>query len=355
MNLAVNFVRLKNTFPSMVMISTSEWRSLDDEVLLDYRVSDLGLRMEGWVADCVQQLYNELKAKGVVLMPRCHIGDEWFCPEGCAAIFIPFYLFDDRLRKLEKKMLLEVEGGTRQECMKLLRHEAGHAYSYAYKLQRRKKWQEHFGLASQPYPEIYRPRHYSKSYVIHLDDWYAQMHPDEDWAETFAVWLTPRSNWRNEYAGWPALRKLEYVDELMSLIAGKDPGELEPCRPSVESSLRIKLRTYYRRKQKAFAESFPDYFDDDLKTLFKIRSSKNEACAGVFIKRHRKHVVSAVNQWAREPKYRVNELLEDFIERTNDLGLVATKDHIELLSSLVSYITTLVMNQRFTGRSKHSL
>ena len=26
---------------------------------------------------------------------------------------------------------------------------------------------------------------------MHLDPWYAQSHPDEDFAETFAVWLTP--------------------------------------------------------------------------------------------------------------------------------------------------------------------
>ena len=352
--LALNFDRLKTFLPPMVMISQSEWQSLDDEALLELRVSELGLKMEGRVAGCVDQLYAELRGKGLSLMPRCHIGDEWFCPEGCAAIFIPFYLFDDRLRKLERKMLMEIEGGTRDECMKLLRHEAGHAYSYAYKVQRRKKWQKHFGLASQAYPETYRPRRYSKSFVLHLDDWYAQMHPDEDWAETFAVWLTPKSNWQNEYAGWPALRKLEYVDELMGALVGKKPKGLEHYRPSVESSLRIKLRTYYRRKQKTFAESFPDYYDDDLHQLFKSYPSRNESSAGSFIMQNRKQVVNAVSQWTREPKYRVNELLEEFIERTEELSLVSSRDHSELLSGLVSYTTSLVMNQRFTGRYKHS-
>ena len=220
----------------MVMTAQPNWRSLDDEALLERRISGLGLRIEGMVADCIGQLYRELEAKGLALMPPCHIGDEWFCPEGCAAIFIPFYLFDDRLRKLERKMVLEVEGGTRDECMKLLRHEAGHAYSYAYKLQRKKKWQQHFGLASQEYPETYRPRGYSRSYVVHLDGGYAQMHPDEDWAETFAVWLAPGNRWRRKYAGWPALRKLEYVEELMESIAGKEPVRHPepPKKPSVE-------------------------------------------------------------------------------------------------------------------------
>jgi len=338
----------------MVMISQLEWQSLSDEDLLDIRVSELGLKMEGKVAACIKQLYADLKGKGLSLMPRCHIGDEWFCPEGCAAIFIPFYLFDDRLRKLERKMLMEVEGGTREECMKLLRHEAGHAYSYAYKLQRRKKWQKHFGLASRDYPETYRPRRYSKSFVIHLDDWYAQMHPDEDWAETFAVWLTPKSDWRNEYAGWPALRKLEYVDELMGSLAGKEPAELESYCHSKEGSLRIKLKTYFRRKQKAFAESFPDFYDEDLKTLFRSDFSDGGTPVGVFILRNRKQVINAVNQWTREPKYRINELLEDFAGRADELNLLSSRDNSELLAGLVSYTTSLIMNQRLTGHYKHS-
>lgn len=337
----------------MVMASQPDWRALDDEALLDLKISELHLRMGGRVAECVKQLYRELSAKNLVLEPRCHIGDEWFCPEGCAAIFIPFYLFDQRLCQLERRQVLEVEGGTRGECMKLLRHEAGHAYSYAYRLQRRKKWREHFGLASQHYPETYRPRQYSKSYVMHLDDWYAQMHPDEDWAETFAVWLTPGSDWREEYADWPALRKLEYVDELMQSLAGKPPVHLEPYRPATESSLRIKLRTYYRRKQKAFAESFPDFYDDDLRKLFGGTTANGVQAAG-FLRSHRRQVVQAVSQWTREPKYRVNELLEDFIERAESIGLGVEGNDSELLSGLVSYTTSLVMNHRFTGRFKHA-
>ncbi len=338
----------------MVMSSQPDWRRLDDEALLDCRISDLGLRINGRVAECIEQLYSELRAKGLVLMPKCHIGDEWFCPEGCAAIFIPFYLFEERLRRLERKLVMDVEGGTRAECMKLLRHEAGHAYSYAYRLQRRKKWREHFGLASQKYPDTYRPRQYSKSYVVHLDDWYAQMHPDEDWAETFAVWLTPRSNWRAEYADWPALRKLEYVDELMTSLAGREPGTLEPYRPSVESSLRLKLRTYYRRKQKAFAESFPDFYDDDLRKLFGARRRRSGDGAAQFLQQHRREVVNAVNRWTKEPKYRIHELLADLEERAEALRLPAATSHSELLSEVVSYTTSLVMNHRFTGRFKHA-
>ncbi len=346
---------LERRLSPMVMTAQPDWRTLDDEALLDWRISDLRLRMGGLVATCVAQLYKELKEKNLLLLPPCHIGDEWFCPEGCAAIFIPFYLFDDRLRRLELKQILEVEGGTREECMKLLRHEAGHAYSYAYRLQRKKKWQQHFGLASQEYPETYRPRRYSKSYVIHLDDWYAQMHPDEDWAETFAVWLAPGGDWRKQYGGWPALRKLEYVDELMCALAGREPMGLVPYRASLESSLRIKLKTYYRRKQKAYAESFTDLFDVDLQQLFPKSASRNGCItAEKFLRQKRRNIVGVVCKWTREPKYRVNEILGDLIERSKELGLAADAADSELPSHLISYITSLVMNHRFTGRYKHT-
>ena len=121
-------------------------------------------------------------------------------------------------------MMLEVEGGTPEWFMKLIRHEAAHAYSYAYQLPKKKKWQRTFGLTSrEETPAFYRPRPYSRSYVVHLDDWYAQSHPDEDFAETFAVWLTPGSGLAGAIPGWKALEKLEYVDELMRSLAGKPP------------------------------------------------------------------------------------------------------------------------------------
>ena len=136
-------------------------------------------------------------------------------------IAIPFYLAHPRLRRLELTQVLEIEGGTREWCMMILRHEAGHAIENAYRLRQRPKRQALFGKSSEPYPDSYAPKPYSRSFVVHLDSWYAQSHPDEDFAETFAVWLTPGSNWRERYAGWPALRKLEYVDELMRGIAGQ--------------------------------------------------------------------------------------------------------------------------------------
>ena len=56
-----------------------------------------------------------------------------------------------------------------------------------------------------------------------LEGWYAQSHPVEDFAETFAVWLAPRSNWRAQYENWPALRKVEYIDRTMRRLKNRKP------------------------------------------------------------------------------------------------------------------------------------
>src|SRR4051812_32471621 len=206
-------------------MEAGDWVNLSDEELLEKKIVHLRLKLEGGELEpLVRQLYDELSQKGLAFHPPCHVGDEWFVPVGIPAIFIPFFLTHDRLRKLERKMMLEVEGETPGWFMKLIRHEAAHALFYAYQLQKKTRWRRMFGPTStEETPQFYRPRPYSHSYVVHLDDWYAQSHPDEDFAETFAVWLTPGLDWRQRYHGWKALHKLEYVDELMKSLAGKPP------------------------------------------------------------------------------------------------------------------------------------
>ena len=226
-------------------MEAADWASLSDQELLERRISTLGLRLEGTALEpLIQQLYDELSAKGLVFHPPCHVGDEWFVPIGIPAIFVPFFLVHDRLRALERTMMLEVEGETPEWFMKLMRHEAGHAYMYAYQLDAtRKNGRQCFGQTSrEETPDTYRPRPFSRSYVMHLEDWYAQSHPDEDFAETFAVWLTPGLDWRKRYAGWLALQKLEYVDELMRSLAGRPP-------PAYARVSRRRLRLSQRQAQ----------------------------------------------------------------------------------------------------------
>ena len=228
------------------------WEKLSDEQLLERRLSSLRVGVEGtWLEDCLATLHEELEERGIRLRPHAWISSEWFSPANVPGIAIPFYLAHPRLMKLEKKMMLDVEGGTWSECMAILRHEAGHAVQHAYQLQRRRRWQQLFGPSSKRYPRYYRPNPASRRYVQHLRLWYAQSHPDEDFAETFAVWLRPRSNWRTRYAGWPALKKLEYVDELMGEIAGKRPPKSRrgsASIPCMSSARRLASTTRRNRR-----------------------------------------------------------------------------------------------------------
>lgn len=335
-------------------MSESDWTLLSDQDLLEKKISKLGLKIEGsGLERFIAQLYAELDQKGLAFHPPCYLGDEWFCPVGVPAIYMPFYLAHKRLRRLEQKIILEVEGGTAKWCMKLMRHEAAHAYSFAYRLYKRKKWQEHFGLASTEESDFYRPRPYSHSYVIHLDGWYAQSHPDEDFAETFAVWLTPGLNWRRKYRGWKALKKLEYVDSLMQTIAGKPPVHQPVFKPTEYDCLNLKLKTFYTRKRKLYEENYPDFYDKDLRKLFDApEESQGTDKASRYLRSHSRQIMNAVSEWTRERKYRINKLLEDLTRRSDQLNLNVRHQDPALNLRVASYITTLVVNSFFTGKFK---
>ncbi len=236
--------------PESARDSTPRWTRLPDEKLLDLRFCDLDLKIEGtWLEEMIAKLYDELSHRGLEFRPHCWLSSEWFSPDGVPGIAIPFYLAHPRLMKLEQAQILEVEGGTREWCMKILRHEAAHALDTAYHIRRKRRWQRVFGLSSRPYPDSYHPKPFSRSFVLHLDWWYAQSHPLEDFAETFAVWLRPRSRWRREYAAWPARAKLEFVDELMRELKGKLPVVRSREKVDAVARLRRTLRRHYDEKR----------------------------------------------------------------------------------------------------------
>lgn len=340
----------------MEQLSQPAWVSLSDEELLEKKISSLGLKLEGTeLQPLIQQLYDELTAKGLAFYPPCHVGDEWFVPVGIPAIFVPFFLVHERLRKLERKMILEVEGETPDWFMRLMRHEAAHAYSYAYQLYKKKKWQQTFGLASTEETGFYRPRPYSRSYVVHLDDWYAQSHPDEDFAETFAVWLTPGLDWKARYKGWKALQKLEYLDDLMRSLAGKTPVHQPHYRPADHDCLNVKLKTHYARKRKLYEDTYPDFYDNDLRQLFAAGpDAAGRVKASLLLRQRRRQLMDSVCQWTNEKKYRVHKLLSRLIERCDQLDLYVKPDDPQLNLQVSAYITTLVMNYLFTGKFKRT-
>ncbi|MFN8600630.1 MAG: putative zinc-binding metallopeptidase [Candidatus Binatia bacterium] len=313
----------------------SGWERWSDEQILDLRLADLAgtLRIDGtWLDGRIEQLYRELERCGIVFEPHFWLSDDWFTPEGVPGVAIPFYLAHPRLMRIEETQMLEVEGGTPEWCMRILRHETGHAIDNAFRLRRLRRRQQLFGKSTLPYPESYAPRPYSRNFVLHLENWYAQSHPDEDFAETFAVWMTPRSGWRRTYAGWPALKKLEYVDELMWDLAGKTPPitnrrEIEPL-----SKLRKTLRQHYAEKRKRYGAALPDFADRDLKRLFSESPVfRDRPSAATFLRRVRSQVSRRVARTTGAYQYAVDQVLEDIINRCRGLGLRLTAPEDETM------------------------
>lgn len=331
---------------------------LDEETLLCQKVCDLDIKIKGTDIElCIQQLYNELSQKEIHFQPECYLSDEWFSPENVPAIAIPFFLAHPKLRKLEQKFMLEVEGETHDEFMQLLRHEAGHAIEHAFRFRKTPKYRKIFNSVSKNYaPDTYRPRPYSRSFVHHLPNWYAQAHPDEDFAETFAVWLTPDSNWQNKYRKWKALQKLQYVDQVMKKIRNCLPKRSSGEKTYRLSELRMTLQTYYKRKRKQYAEDYPDFYDADLKQMFSMEpQSKTNEPAHRFLRRNRKDIIAAVAHATAEKKYTVSMLVKKLIERSQTLRLRVSKNSELAYLDIGAYLATLVTNNRFTGKFKRSI
>ncbi|HXR85814.1 MAG TPA: putative zinc-binding metallopeptidase [Stellaceae bacterium] len=245
-------------------------------------------------------------------------------------------------------MMLDVEGGTWSACMAILRHEAGHAVQHAFQLHRRRRWQQLFGPSSKHYPLYYRPNPASRRYVQHLRRWYAQSHPDEDFAETFAVWLRPRSDWRTRYAGWPALKKLEYIDELMREIAGKRPPAVTRERIDPLSELRQTLGEHYEKMQAFYAFKPPKTYDRDLLHLFSADPRHRRAQpAAVFIRRHRAQVRQMVARWTGENQLTLDAVLDDMILRCRELELRAPGSERKLVINFAILLTAKTMHALF--------
>lgn len=331
-----------------------DWETVSDEALLGMRICDLPLTIDEFLRERIETVYGELDAKGIVFRPECYLGDEWFSPDGDPVVSIPYYLAHRRLVRLEKSWALEAEGETREWFLQLLRHEFGHALSHAYLLYKTKGYDQVFGPSSKEYPDSYRPRPYSRRYVVHLENWYAQSHPDEDFAETFAVWLTPSIDWRKEYAGWGALEKLEFVDKMMAGIRGKPPLKRRGPKFRRLSTIRMTVAQSHKIKRRALESDFPEYFDRDLFTIFGAQGTGVERAAK-FLRRHRMMLVRTVSQWTGEKRYTIDDLVTRFAQRCVDLKLMVSRSEAETLSRVTACLTTMAANYFLTGKFKRHL
>ena len=333
------------------------WAKWDDEEILDLRFRDLGLRLEGtWLEDIIELLERELERRSIRFRPHFWLSREWFSPGGIPGVAIPFYLAHPRLMRLERAHMFEVEGGSREECLKILRHETGHALQHAYQLHRLRSWQKVFGPSSRRYPKFYRPNPASRRYVQHLRMYYAQSHPVEDFAETFAVWLQPRATWRRRYAGWPALEKLEYVADLIDDIGEETPVVRSRRRFEPLRELSMTLREHYAEKRELYVRTYPDIYDRDLRELFSDDGRHNGAeLASTFLRRNRSEIRHLVARWTGEYEFTLEQVLDDMIGRCRELKLRAVGAERRLLIEFAILLTVKTMAFHYTRRTWFAL
>ena len=329
-----------------VIESFADWES-ERETLMGRKISELGLSIDGTrVERMVAQLYEELEQKGLRFKPPVYLSDQWGCPDGTPLIGVPFYLADPRLERIEDDFAEGVESD--QESMRFMRHEAGHAFNYAYRFYDRPEWRQIFGPMSRPYRERYKADPFSHDYVRHILGWYAQKHPDEDFAESFAVWLTPDLDWRNAYKGWGALKKLEYVDALMREVRDESPEIISPTDDDLPvTSMRYSIADHYRSLSDSIPISDSTIFDGDLRNIF---STQNEAPNGQradeFLQSHRREIVGRIAYWTGESPSAVRHLVDMLRGRAAALDLRVRGLEASTLIELTAFGTAVMMNYR---------
>ncbi|HVY30289.1 MAG TPA: putative zinc-binding metallopeptidase [Polyangiaceae bacterium] len=326
---------------------------MSDAELLEVRLCDLKLSIAGTELEArTQKLHRELAARGLQFRPHVWLSTEWFSPDGIPGFAIPFYLAHPRLKELEQRQMHEVEGGSPRSCMQLMRHESAHALDNAYVLHTREDWREAFGSFTSDYVTHYQPKPYSKRFVRHLELWYAQSHPAEDFAETFAVWLDPSSRWRSRYRGWAALHKLHYLDQLMSEIEGKKPARRSRDRIEPISELKQTLGDHYRQKRARYRLALRETYDRDLKRLFaEPGGGRRERNAASFLRKERAEIRKLVSRWTGEYQYAVDRVLGEIIQRTEELGLVVGSGAAHVKRDAMLLVATQTL--KYLNRGHH--
>ncbi len=332
------------------------WADFDDERLLAMRLRDLRLRVtDSLVEPEIQALYANLERRGIGFRPHVWLSEEWFSPDGVPGIAIPFFVTHPRLRQLERRMMGDVDGGDRFWRLRLLRHEAGHALDTAYGLRRRADWRRVFGPASTRYPGTYTPRPSSRRHVLHVGHWYAQSHPTEDFAETFAVWLQPKARWRREYAGWPALAKLEFVDALMDEIASVPPRVRDRSVIEPLSQSDLTLGQHYRRKQARY-DRIERRYDAWLHRVFAARSLRPRGVPAVrFIHEIEQQVRRLLARRDRLHSYLVDYAIATIARRAQELDLVLRGSRRDSKRRVVRLHERVVLDVLRRNREKYTL
>jgi hypothetical protein len=330
------------------------WHTVRYE-LLNTRICDLGIRVEKSPFEpFVTQLYRELEVKRLKFHPSVYLSDSWGCPDQVPVIGVPFYLADERLARIEEEQTGDVEDP--QTIMMLLRHETAHAFNYAYRLWEDSEWVEAFGPFTKPYRDTFHPQPRSRNFVRHISasqygPTYAQKHSDEDFAETFAVWLTPGSNWRRTYQKWPAMKKLKYVDRTMRRVGALAPVRTEGELYNPVGKLTMLLAEHYGEHPERFRAAARGYVDDRLREVFSAPKRGDTMPLGTLLKTHRRVLTSRMVRLAGLGSEDAAEILRKLEERADALKLrVPSAGRESALVDLASVAIALAMDFAYTGQ-----
>jgi putative zinc-binding metallo-peptidase len=305
------------------------------------------------LAPVIDEFRAELRARGLTkITPTFYLSTEWGVSFGTVAVGIPFYLARPELTELHDEEVGHIEGFNHADILRYLRHEMGHVLNYAYKLYDDESWVKVFGSITQPYREDYRPQPFSRRFVRHLPGWYAQKHPDEDWAETFAVWMTPTADWRADYAQWPsALAKLELCDRLVATFAVREPLVTSTEREDDVAALDYSLREFYKSLP-AEPEPGAAGLDGDLRAIFDDLIEYGEGVAaqetrpaGELIRRLERQLMADVFRWTGHFPEKTRSLMRDLAKRADALRQVYPRAaEAQAIVGVTTLVTSLAMN-----------
>ena len=319
---------------------------------------DLGLKIEGTPLEpVIAEFRRELDAAGIrKVKPHFYLATDWVVHDDTIAIGIPFYLARADLTALHAEQDGHVEGAGRADLLRYLRHEMGHVINYAYRLYDREDWVQRFGSMTQPYRDEYRPEPFSRRFVVHLPGWYAQKHPDEDWAETFAVWLTPGLDWRAAYAQWPeALKKLEYCDGMMREVRDREPVTTALDLDWDVGNLDYSVGEHYAEWTAGEKDEPPPGLDGALRAIFDRLNEGDgkpdgQRPAADLIRSWERPLMADVYRWTGHFPERTRRLLRHLADRAAALKHAYPADRErEALLALATLVTALAMNHVHRG------
>jgi Putative zinc-binding metallo-peptidase len=314
------------------------------------RLRDLGLTILGTPLEAIlQEFQRELSACGVTkVRPHFYLSTEWGVPFDTISIAIPFYLVRLDLTDFHAERGGLVEGGGPSDILRYLRHEMGHVVNYAYRLYESPEWIGQFGDINLPYEEEYRPKPFSPQYVDHLPGWYAQKHPDEDWAETFAVWMTPGLNWRERYTHRAALAKLDYCERIMAELRDREPlttaEDPDEDVGSLDSTLDEHYRAYALDKMNISAD-----LNDALRAIFgepgKDSPTTTRSAANL-IRRLEGTISADVYRWTGWFPERARHILRELAELAEKRNATYAEEREAAVTiALTTFITALAVSQ----------